>query len=297
MAVFKSARAKKINYRIGHFFLWPFVILLVTQPFLQPYVDHWRCGRIASELEQQYGLVVRYGDPSEFYVPPLNAQINKPSEGIYIGRADEHSALNALKGIQAALRKYPMDLLREYLKAVFVSGKITIHGVAGGGTYRYKWIYIAALDEFKQNSPALYEQSFHHELSSLYFNGAKFPSIRWLLANEPGFNYLPNQKDVVRAASPENRRDPNEASSWYRAGFVHDYGMASMENDFNMYAELAMTHPEELQKLADQYPRIQAKTRILVDFYSSLAPELAEYMASAGLTKTPGSTQAHQERQ
>ncbi len=296
MAEFKTARTKKIRYRIWHFILWPFAIILVTQPFWLPFFDQWRCERIASELEQQYSLVVRFGDPSEFYVPPLNAQVNKPSEGIFIGRADKHSAFIALKGIQVALRKYPKDLLREYLTAVFVSGKITIHGVAGGGTYRYKWIYIVALDEFKHNSPALYEQSFHHELSSLFFKGARFPSIRWHLANEPDFNYLPKQKDVVRAASPENRRDPKEAPSWYRAGFVHDYGMASMENDFNMYAELAMTHPEQLKKLADQYPLIQAKTWILVDFYSSLAPELGEYLASAGLTKMPGLTQAHEER-
>lgn len=296
MAALKSARDKKIRNRIWHFILWPFAIILVSQTFWLPLFDHWRCERIALELEQQYGLVVRYGDPSEFYVPPLLPTVNNPDEGYFIGRADEVFVLAALRGIREALAKYPLELIKKYLTAVFISGKITIYGVEGSGTYIQSWIYLAALEKHKHADSDFYERTFHHELSSLFLKNVNFPSIRWQLANEPGFKYLPSQKDVVRAASHENRRDPKEAASWYRAGFVHYYGMSSMENDFNMYAEMAMTHPEELKKLADQYPRIQAKTSILVDFYSGLAPELAEYMASAGLTKTPESTQAHQEQ-
>jgi hypothetical protein len=175
---------------------------------------------------------------------------------------------------------------------------IKSYGIQIGGSYFNQWIYISALEEFENESDAVenYEEKFHHELSSLFLKNAHFPTIRWHLANVPGFKYLPSEVDVVHAASQEYRRDPKEAISWYKAGFVHDYGMSSMENDFNMFAALAMTYPEKLKKLADQYPRIQTKTRILVDFYSSLAPELGEYMTSAGLTKTPGSTQAHQEQ-
>ncbi len=296
MAVFKSARAKKIKYRIGHFFLWPFVILLVTQPFLQPYIDLWRCGRIASELEQQYGLVVRFGDPSQFYVPPKAPLVDVPEKGFFIKPTQTQYALTALKGVKAALSKYPASLIQKYLKAVFIAGVLKSYNIQISGSYFDSWIYLSALEKYEKAGAMLYPIGFHHELSSLFLNGDNFPNIRWHLANKPGFNYLPSQKDVVRSASPENHRDPNEAPSWYRAGFVHYYGMSSLENDFNMYAELAMTHPEELKKLADQYPRIQAKTSILVDFYSSLAPEMAEYMASAGLTKTPESTQAHQEQ-
>ncbi len=296
MAVFKTACTKKTIYRIWHFILWPCIIILVTQPIWLPFFDSWRCKRIALELEKQFGLVVRYGDPSEFYVSPLPPTDNNPDEGYFIGRADEVSVPAALRGIREALGKYPPVLIRKYLTAVFISGKIMIYGVEGSGTYLNSWIYLAALKKHKQADSDFYARILHHEISSLFINNAKFPSIRWHLTNEPGFKYLPTQKDVVRSASPENRRDPKEAPSWYRAGFVHYYGMSSMENDFNMYAELAMTHPEQLKKLADQYPRIQAKTWILVDFYSSLAPELGDYLASAGLTKLPGSVRAHQEQ-
>jgi hypothetical protein len=293
----KSGSTIKKRYTIWYFILLPVAILLVTQPFWQPYFDNCRCNRIASELEEQYDLIVRYGDPSQFYVPPKEPLVDVPEKGFFIKPTQAHFAHTALKGVKEALSKYPASLIKKYLKAVFISGVIKSYDIQIAGSYLNSWIYLSALEKYEKAGVELYPMGFHHELSSLFLKGNNFPTIRWQLANEPDFKYLPSQKDVVRAASPENHRDPKEASSWYRAGFVHLYGMSSMENDFNMYAELAMTDPEKLKKLADQYPRIQAKTRILVDYYSSLAPELGEYMASVGLTKTPGSTQAHQEQQ
>jgi hypothetical protein len=85
--------------------------------------------------------------------------------------------------------------------------------------------------------------------------------------------------DVIRSAALESRQDPTKAPKWHAAGFVSDYGMSSLENDFNTYAELAMTEPEKLKQLADQYPIIRAKTRILVQFYGRLAPELKRRFA------------------
>ena len=59
--------------------------------------------------------------------------------------------------------------------------------------------------------------------------------------------------EVIRAAALESRQDPANAPKWHTAGFVHHYGMSSLENDFNTYAELAMTYPEKLKELADQF--------------------------------------------
>jgi hypothetical protein len=297
MAVLKSTQRKKSGYHVRNLLLLLFAVLLLWQSLWMPYFDGWRCSRIASELSQKYDLIIRYNDPSDFFVPPLHAASNNPEKGFFIGHANEQHALTALKGIHAALVKYPKELLNKYLKAVFISGVIKFYGVEVGGTYLHSWIYLSALEEFKPLGADLYEQNFHHELSSLFIKGANFPTIRWQMANESGFKYLPQKIDVIKSASEEKRRDPKEAPSWHKAGFVSDYGMSSMENDYNVYAALAMINPKKLKKLADQYPRIKAKTWILADFYSSLAPELREHMASAGLTKTPGSTQAHQEQQ
>ena len=260
------------------------VALVWTQDYWQPWIDHWRCSRIAAELSDKYDLIVRYGDPSEFYVLPLPPIFNIPEEGLFVEPvANIHYALTALRGARAALDQYPPVLIRRYLKAIFVAGVIKIRWVQGGARYYNSWIYLSALKKYEPLGKSLYSLNFHHELSSLFLQGSAFPIEDWFAANEPDFRYLTRKIDVIRAAAAESRRDPNEAPSWHQAGFVDDYGMASMENDYNTFAELAMTHPEQLKKLALQYPRIKAKTRLLVRFYSSLAPELKQYFDRAGL--------------
>lgn len=282
MAWYKSTRMK-----IG---LWLLLILiggaLLTQNYWQPRYYNWRCGHLAAELSEQYGLIMRYGDPSEFYVAPRQV-IDYDKYYMEIERVGARSAFIAMKGIQEALSKYPSALLKKHLSAVFISGVIKNYGAQGAGTYAYSWIYVSATPEFDSLGSIFYSETLNHELSSMFLKNSAFPTIRWSELNSPNFNYLKNHIDVLQASSAENRRDLSEAYSWHQAGFVHDYGMASLENDFNTYAELAMTHPQRLKELAQEYPKIQAKTHILVEFYSSLAPELGEYFKSVGLIEEP----------
>ncbi len=249
----------------------------------QPYYYNWRCGQIAADLNDRYGLVVRYGDPAEFFVPPFGPLINVPEKGFSIERAKAHYAYSALIGVRKAIVKYPKKLIKEHLTAVFIAGVIKTYDVQIGGSYVHSWIYLSALKNYEQAGYNLYSLNFHHEFSSILINNDNFSRDRWQAINEPGFKYLPRQTDIVHSAAQENRRPPEEAPSWYQAGFVHDYGMSSLENDVNMYAELAMTDPSKLKALAQQYPKIKAKAQILVAFYGGLAPELETYFKSVGL--------------
>jgi hypothetical protein len=64
----------KVGYKIKRIIAW--LLLVVCLGWLvrdawQPYYYNWRCGQIAADLNDRYGLVVRYGDPAEFYLPPF----------------------------------------------------------------------------------------------------------------------------------------------------------------------------------------------------------------------------------
>jgi len=280
--------------------------------FVIPFIDNVRIKKISKELTDRYGLVVCYGDPSEFRVPPFKAITE--NEELHIEKADKHYVLTALKGIKSALFKYPPTLIRKYLSAVFVAGIIKGKEVYAAGTYHNSWIYISTSGKDPLN-PNKYSETFHHELSSLFLKGPlskslpreqstlfayspystpiydpgvepikapKFPLERWSRTNKTNFKYPEQDSEYIRTV--KNFRKPEEAPSWYKAGFVDDYGMSSLENDVNTYAEIAMVHPEKLKKLAEQYPRIEAKTKIFVEFYASLAPELRDYFKSVGLS-------------
>jgi hypothetical protein len=242
----------------------------------KPKIDKWRCKRITAELRKEYGLVVKYTNPSEFYIPPLFPLTNDPEIGFSIEAPEPDMVINALIGLRRALAKYPNPLLRKYLEAVFIAGKLKVFDTEIGGTYAYRWIYISVdPSPYIDSSPQWCEKVLHHELSSLFMHSTLFPTYKWEAVNKSDFSYFSDPIEVARYI----RRNPTKAPEWHSAGFVDDYGMTSLENDLNTYAELAMTDPEKLKQLADQYPRIRAKTQILSEFYSRLAPELKRRFA------------------
>jgi hypothetical protein len=271
--------------KLSRILLWYVLLFVLMGVYLavRPYIETVRVEKIARELGSRYGLIIRYGDPSEFHVPPLPPADSKVAE---IQRVDKRYVLPVLEAVKAALQMYPPDLIKKHVSAIFVTGPTEVYGAGGAGMRLNSWIYLSApTNRSEQLGSQSYAMVFHHELSSFFFYDDSFPVAQWASVNEPDFKYLERRIDIIRAAAPENRRDPKEAPSWYQAGFVHDYGMSSMENDFNTYAELAMAQPAELIQLAKQYPKIAQKTKIFVEFYSSLAPELREYFKSVGLAE------------
>lgn len=295
-----SMTIKTINLKRYLWWLsWGLIIIGSVLCFVVPYVDNIRSEKIIKELTDRYGLVVRYGDPSEFHIPPLPAAVCNNNK---LERVDKRYLLTALEGIRSGLAKYPPALIRKYLSAVFISGSIKMYGVEVAGTHFNSWIYVSATSGNSQLGSQYYAETLHHELSALFFYGlysnpsnhdpnivvfktSTFPFIKWHFVNALGFKYLERDIDVIHAAGKP--RDLKEASSWYKAGFVSAYGMTDLENDVSTFAELAMEHPAKLKELADHYPRIASKTGLFVEFYSSLAPEMAEYFKSVGLQNMP----------
>ena len=254
--------------------------LIGSQYFGSP-IDAYRTRKIAEELRERYGLVVGYGDPSDFRIPP--EPVAHTLHNMQMEPTNIHGAYNAILGIKEGLSKYPPKLIKKNLSAVFISGRIKSDRVVAGGTVLGSWIYVSAGKNSKSIPPHTYAETLHHEFSSILKREYNFPTIRWVLANKSGFKYPEEKKKIIKAASLESRADPKDAHEWHDAGFVHDYGMSSIVNDFNTYAELAMGNPEKLKLLSKQYPRIMLKTAIFVEYYEELAPELREYFHSVGL--------------
>jgi len=233
---------------------------------------------LADELSDRYGVMVRYTDPSHFRIAPLEPF----GDVLSIGPLDERNVLTALRGARSALSRYPPELVRGHLGAIFLTGDLETQGIRIGGTYLHDWVYVsgAGLRGFwVEDEVAI---ALHHEFSSLLFHDGEFPHSGWRSVNDTGFTYLEDPDAVLKAA--DQRRDPAEAEEWHRAGFVSDYGMSSIENDFNTFAELTFGRPAEIAALARRYPKIAAKLSLLIDFYQELAPELGAYFSENGLT-------------
>lgn len=246
--------------------------VLLREPWEQRRID-----RLAGEIVERYDIALRFGDPADFHLPPYAPA----GDLIRAEPADLHDVYSALRGVERALSVYPPDLINRHLAAIFIAGDLEIGGVRAAGTYLYAWIYISAASDLADRGPAYIAETVHHELSSLLFLAGDFPTARWTAINPTDFAYLPTPEAVLEAAG--THQDPAMAETWYRDGFVSDYGMSSLENDFNTFAEMALGRPDDLRALAGRYPGIADKLAVLIDFYTSLEPEMGRYFKSVGL--------------
>ncbi len=247
--------------------------------YIQPHLSLVQLEPSIKKLENKYDLTIEYNDPENFPKP-----FELENFEIQFKEVEKKLIPEVLKGMDNALRIYPPQLIKKYLSKIFIVDKITINGVSGAAAYGDAIIFIAANLPFGRRSSHEYGLSIHHEFSSLLFNGSPFPWMDWSLANHGDFKYLERYEDILKAADLKNRKDPKLSHKWYDQGFVSDYGMTSMQNDFNKYAELAFADPQKLRELAQTYPRIAKKTELLVKFYTRLAPEMCDYFKSNGLT-------------
>jgi hypothetical protein len=187
---FKKTTGLRWTLRLAIF--TAFFLIMVIDIRL-PYVDDWQCRRIAAKLREEYGLVVRYKDPARFTIPPLLPMKTNPKIGCVIEPADRHSARLALEGVREALAKYPPRLIRQYLKAVFIPGTLKLHNIDVGGTFFESFIFVSAIPAWDYSAPLAYEQTLHHELSSIFKAGAPFPVSKWRAVNKADFTIFPRR--------------------------------------------------------------------------------------------------------
>lgn len=211
----------------------------------------------------------------------------------------------ALGILEAALAKYPERLRQQYLEGVSVVGSLRFYEVSYGGTYmaNSRRIVLVYRESFDARG---FEQRFHHEFSSLLLkqNENLFESRRWTAANDPSFTYRApgvveeqdgDRSEATRVLAAEQEKTGGSGSSLLRVdfelmkvGFLTPYNQVSIEQDLNETAAHLFTNPE-LWEFCRQYPRIDQKVDILIDFYRRLDPKL-DRLYFRRLTLGPTST-------
>jgi hypothetical protein len=152
-----------------------------------------------------------------------------------------------------------------------------------------------------------FEQRFHHEFSSILLNQneALFEPDRWTAANDPSFTYRAagvveeqdgDRSEATRVLAAEQEKTGGSGSSLLqvdfglmKTGFLTPYNQVSIEQDLNETAAHLFTNPE-LWEFCRQYPRIDQKVDVLIDFYRRLDPKMDRLYfrrMTLGPTSTP----------
>lgn len=180
----------------------------------------------------------------------------------------------ALRVMEAALAKYPAEVLSEHLHTLYLLGELRYRGVITSGTNSRTAVYVKIGPMEKGFTARHNEGVFHAEFSSILIrNRPKFlDQEAWKAANPPGFTYLGDGVDAVKQGKARTKAD----SSLNAQGFLSQYSQSTLENDFNGYAARLWTGDAALWQLAKEHPPIQQKLTLVLRFYGQLHPKLDE---------------------
>jgi len=201
-------------------------------------------------------------------------------QGDPINAVGEQIAADELKRvepiIQVALKKYPTNLLALTLRAVYLIKSMKFYNVGFGGTNSSDAVYVTNDGEAKGYTDTYLEQTFHHEYSSILFRGyARFlDTITWKLQNDPGFDY--NDPEAGVGAIKNNESSQGLSTELAKKGMLTQYAMSALENDINTIAQNLFRPDKDFWTIADAYPRVGKKVKLLIAFYGQLSPMFIE---------------------
>jgi hypothetical protein len=225
-------------------------------------------------LTTKYGIKIVYEIGDDFFSPlenpPIPAGPPRYSKVVPI----RHRVLLRYPALlEKAFEKYPIEVIKKYLNAIYFVSEIDAAGFKASGTYDpFRRIVYLADDGAKTDAQAM--RTFHHEFSSLLLKGLSFLVNPWTDNNPQNFSYLyDTKKDRLQIF---NNTSLVGTESDYEKGFMNTYGQTNFENDFNEYSAIIFTYPEKFKEIMNQYPRVLGKFLVWREFYQKIDPIFTE---------------------
>ncbi len=179
---------------------------------------------------------------------------------------DKEQEKRSLRIIKKALSKYPVKIIKNNIQKIYILKTIEFYGQGFGATYSNDIVYIANSGIHLGYSDYYIEKSFHHEFSSILLQNYPeyFDKSKWKSNNKIGYG-----KGGVQALKDSEDEQTIE-TKYNEKGFLHQYAVSDIENDFNSFAENLFVPTERFWETVDSYPGLGKKLNVIIDFYNSL---------------------------
>jgi len=130
-------------------------------------------------------------------------------------------------------------------------------------------IYLANEGVAQGYTNTFIERAFHREFVGTLLSNYRclFKENEWKRINPTGFQYGTGGDVTEKGQVSENLLEE---------GFLNDYAISSLENDFSELAAHLFTGGEEFWQTVDRYGKIRRKAMIAIDFYHALDPTFTE---------------------
>ncbi len=238
--------------------------------FLLLFLPHFLFAGPGDTLVKGVSVTAAYSKaifPPSWQVEPISAD----AESI-----DPAEISRSIQVTVKAINKYPENVLKQNLRSVFWVRKMSFYNVGYGGTNSENALYLSNDGMANGFTNQYLEQTFHHEFSSILLRNYPdfLDTTAWKKANEPGFDY--NDPEDGVGAIRNNASSQELDTILAKRGLITQYAMSSLENDVNTLAQNLFCPDRGFWKIVDNYPRIHAKVKMLIDFYSKINPVFTE---------------------
>ncbi|MFZ6010429.1 MAG: hypothetical protein ACOYXT_08760 [Bacteroidota bacterium] len=175
--------------------------------------------------------------------------------------------------IVKALSKYPPAVIQKHLKKVHVVKHLEFYGQSYGGTNSTDAVYITNKGAAMGYTDFWIEQTFHQEFSSILFRNYSFLFDRkkWTSCN----------KDILYGTSGVDALKQGKTSLSFdlelnKKGILSEYGTASIEEDFNTFAENLFLSSTGFWEIVRTQKRIKKKAEQVMEFYRAIDNKFSE---------------------
>ena len=225
-------------------------------------------------VTSKYGIRIVYEIGDDFFSPLENPPIPAgPPKDSKVKPIRHRMLIRYPDVLLKAFEKYPVEVIRKYLKTIYFAGEIDSNGRKAAGTYDpFRHIIYIVNNNSDDNLHAMH--TFHHEFSSLLLKSRSFWINPWTDHHPKDFEYY----DEVYGSYKEGKKARSAITDHYcyEKGFVTDYGLTNFENDFNEYSAMIFTRPQKFKKIMNQYPRVRGKFKIWLEFHQKIDPIFTE---------------------
>lgn len=258
-----------LTISVVSFILWLLFRGYYYQSFSKEKID-----ALFKPITSKYGIKIAYEISDDFFSPLENPPIPAgPPKGSKVEPVRHRVLLRYPPLLQKAFNKYPVEVIKKYLNAIYFANEIDVDGLKLGGTYDpFRRIIYMVDNGGNNNTQSMYV--FHHEFSSLLQKSHSFFVNPWTDNNPQEFSYLYDiNKNWLQTY---NKTSLLGTEADYEKGFMNTYGQTDFGNDFSEYSAMIFTYPQKFKKIMNKYPRVRGKFKVWLELYQKIDPIFTE---------------------
>lgn len=164
--------------------------------------------------------------------------------------------------LKDAFNKYPVSVLSQNLKKIYILNELSFYGINYGGTNTHNVVYLV----HHYYTREFVEKTFHHEFGAVLMYNYNFDSTAFKALLPDSVIYGHGGLEALQSGKSSLNID----YYFVERGFINEYGSSCVEEDYCTICEQLFKPDEDFWNIYDKHQVIHKKIKFIIDFYNSI---------------------------